>query len=151
MVFGRLLSSTRRTSHFRVDRIQKLKTLNQSFQPPEKFDIHQYLENEFKRQPMIRARLQFIPEAAHIVRSNRLIWESIQENDDGSVTATLVAPDLPWLASMTLSFANWVTVLEPSELRDLVQDWAQATAKLYQVSADRAIPKMSKKKRNRLS
>ena len=130
---------------FRVDRIQKLKTLNKPFQSPEKFDIHQYLENEFKSQPMIRARLQFIPEAAHIVRSNRLIWELVQENDDGSMTATLVAPDLPWLASMTLSFANWVTVLEPPELRDLVQEWAQATAKLYQVSADTAIPKMSKK------
>jgi hypothetical protein len=52
---------------------------------------------------------------------------------------------------MVLSFANMVTVLDPPELQVMVQEWALATAKLYQVSADTAIPKMSKKKRNQLS
>ncbi|HSK87540.1 MAG TPA: YafY family protein, partial [Anaerolineales bacterium] len=42
---------------FRVDRIQKLSVLSQSFQIPENFEIHKYLENEFKEQPVIRARL----------------------------------------------------------------------------------------------
>ncbi len=118
---------------FRVDRIQRLTVTSQSFQVPEDFDIHEYLKNEFKDQPVIRARLRFTPDAAHIVRSNRLTWESLKENADGSMTATLTAPDLPWLASMTLSFANWVTVLEPPELREMVQDWARATLELYLV------------------
>lgn len=117
---------------FRVDRIQKLTVLRQSFQMPEEFDIYQYLENEFKDQPLIRARLQFIPEAVHIVTSNHLIWESIQEGPDGSTVVTLTAPDLHWLASMTLSFANLVTVLEPPELRNMVREWAQATIDQYQ-------------------
>ncbi|MGZ9223504.1 MAG: helix-turn-helix transcriptional regulator [Anaerolineales bacterium] len=116
---------------FRVDRIQKLSVLNQTFQIPESFEVHQYLENEFKAQPLIRARLRFIQEAAHVVTSNRIIWESITENPDGSYVVTLTAPDLPWLASMTLSFANLVTVLEPPGLRDMVREWAQATANLY--------------------
>jgi len=116
---------------FRVDRIQKLSVLSQSFQIPENFDIHKYLENEFKEQPVVRARLQFAPQASYIAASNRVIWESIQENPDGSTDVTLAAPDLPWLASMTLSFANLVTVLEPPELREMVRDWAQATANLY--------------------
>jgi len=118
---------------FRVDRIQKLSVLNQPFQIPDDFDAHTYLENEFKDQPLIRARLQFIPEAAHIVLSNRNIWESIKESPDGSLVVTLSAPDLPWLASMTLSFANWATVLEPSELREMVREWARATVDLYEV------------------
>ncbi len=130
---------------FRVDRIQKLKTLSQSFQLPENFDIRQYLENEFKNQPMVRARLRFIPEAAHIVKSNRQLWKAITENKDGSIIATLTAPDLNWLASMTLSFANWVTVLEPPELREMVRAWAEATAKLYQSSGGQTIFKMIKK------
>ena len=67
-----------------------------------------------------------------MVMSNRILWESIEENPDGSIVVTLNAPDLPWLASMTLSFANWVTVLEPFELRELVRTWAEATANLYQ-------------------
>jgi predicted DNA-binding transcriptional regulator YafY len=33
---------------FRVDRMQKLSVLNQTFQIPENFEVHQYLENEFK-------------------------------------------------------------------------------------------------------
>jgi len=119
---------------FRVDRIQKLSVLDQAFKIPENFDIHKYLANEFKEQPVVRARLRFISEAAYIAASNRVIWESIQENPDGSMDVTLTAPDLPWLASMTLGFANWVTVLDPPELRSMVREWAQATANLYQSS-----------------
>ncbi len=117
---------------FRVDRIQKLSILDQTFQRSQDFNIHNYLENECRDQPSVRARLKFVPEAAHMVMSNRIIWELIEENPDGSMVVTLNAPDLPWLASMTLSFANWVTVLEPCELREMVRTWAQATANLYQ-------------------
>ena len=117
---------------FRVDRIQKLSILDQTFQRSQDFNIHNYLENEFREQPSVRARLKFVPEATHIVMSNRIIWESIEENPDGSTVVTLAAPDLPWLASMTLSFANWVTVIEPFELREMVRTGAEATANLYQ-------------------
>jgi predicted DNA-binding transcriptional regulator YafY len=117
---------------FRVDRIQELTVLSQPFQMLKDFDIHKYLENELKDQSTIRARLKFIPGAAHIVTSNRPIWESIQEESDGSMVVTLTAPDLPWLASMTLSFANLVTVLGPPELRNMIREWAQATIDLYQ-------------------
>jgi predicted DNA-binding transcriptional regulator YafY len=120
---------------FRVDRIQQLSVLSQTFQMPESFEVHRYLENEFKEQSLIRARLRFIAEAAHVVTSNRIIWESMMENPDGSFIVTLTAPDLPWLASMTLSFAHWVTVLEPPELREMVQQWAQAITRLYEVEA----------------
>ena len=116
---------------FRVDRIERLTLLTQSFEMPEVFDVHQYLECEFKDQPSIRARLQFIPEAAHIVKSNLMMWESVTENPDGKMEVTLTSPDLPFLASMTLSFAHWATVLEPPELREMVQEWAQKTANQY--------------------
>ena len=128
---------------FRVDRIQKMSVLSQSFQIPENFDIHKYLENEFRDQPAIRARLQFAPEASYIAASNRVIWESMQENPDGSTDVTLTAPNLHWLASMTLSFANLVTVLEPPELREMIREWAQATANLYQPQ-ERVMRKRSK-------
>lgn len=116
---------------FRVDRIRKFKHIDQPFQIPEDFNIHTYLEKEFKDQPVIRARLRFMPEAANIATGNRLVWESVQENPDGTCDVTLTAPDLSWLASMTLGFANWVTVLEPPELCQLVRDWAQSIAGRY--------------------
>lgn len=122
---------------FRVDRIKKLTILNQTFQMPDDFDIHSYLEDEFKGRPVVRARLKFAVEASHIAAGNRMIWESMKENPDGSTDVTLTTPDLPWPASMTLGFANWVTVLDPPELRETIREWAQATANLYQVPQDK--------------
>lgn len=116
---------------FRVDRIQKLSVLEKSFEGPADFNIHAYLENEFKNQPSIRAKLRFIPEAAHMVKANPSMWETVTENSDGSMDVTLTAPDLPWLASMALSFAHWTRVLEPQELQVMIREWAQATADLY--------------------
>ena len=116
---------------FRVDRIQNLELSSQTFQMPDGFDIHAYLESEFADQPVVRAKLRFKPEGAHIATSNRSIWESLEENPDGSVDVILSAPDLPWLASMTISFANLVTVLEPPELRAMVREWARAVAEQY--------------------
>jgi predicted DNA-binding transcriptional regulator YafY len=116
---------------FRVDRIQKLTVLTKSFEIPDNFNIHKYLENEFKEQPIIRAHLRFAPQASYIAASNRVIWESMKENPDGSTDVTLTAPDLPWLTSMTLGFANWVTVLDPPKLREMVREWAQAIAAQY--------------------
>jgi len=122
---------------FRVDRIQKLTVLSQIFEMPKNFDIHKYLENEFKDQPVVRARLRFIAKAAHIAIANKAIWESFEENSDGTIDVTMTAPDLPWLASTALSFANLVTVLEPPELREMVRTWAQAIVNLYEIEQSR--------------
>jgi predicted DNA-binding transcriptional regulator YafY len=117
---------------FRVDRIQSLEPLGQTFQMPDDFDIHAYLESEFANQPVVHAKLRFTAQGAHIATRERSIWDSLIENPDGSVDVVLSAPDLPWLASMTISFATLVTVLEPPELREKVREWAQAVAEQYQ-------------------
>ncbi len=117
-----------------MDRIQSLELLSQTFQTPDDFDIHAYLASEFAEQPVVRAKLRFTPEGAHIAKSNISGWESLHENPDGSVDVILSAPDLPWLASMTLSFASLVTVLEPPELREMVRDWARSVVILYDTS-----------------
>jgi predicted DNA-binding transcriptional regulator YafY len=124
---------------FRVDRIRQLELLSQPFQMPEDFDVHAYLDAMFADQPQIRARLRFTPEAAHIARSNLTGWESCQENPDGSVDVVMVASDLNWLGSLVLSFATWVTVLDPPELRVLAREWALATASLYEDSPQESL------------
>jgi predicted DNA-binding transcriptional regulator YafY len=116
---------------FRVDRIQSLELLNQTFPPPDDFDVHAYLDREFANQPAIHAKLRFRAEGAYLAKGNIVPWESLEENPDGSVDVVLSAPDLTWLASMTISFANWVTVLDPPELRDMVRDWARSVVELY--------------------
>jgi predicted DNA-binding transcriptional regulator YafY len=117
---------------FRVDRIQSLELLSQTFQIPDDFDIHAYLDSEFADQPVVRAKLRFKAEGASIARSNVAGWDSLEENPDGSVDVVLSAPDLTWLASMTISFANLVTVLEPPELREMVREWARSVVELYE-------------------
>jgi len=117
---------------FRVDRIQNLETLSQTFQPPDDFDIHAYLEDEFADQPVVKAKLRFTAEGASIARSNVAGWDSLEENPDGSVDVVLSAPDLIWLASMTMSFAKLVTVLEPPELREMVREWARSVVEFYE-------------------
>ena len=116
---------------FRVDRIQSLELLSETFQMPDDFDIHAYLEGEFAGQPVVHATLRFTPQGAHIAKSNISGWESLEENPDGSVDVILSAPDLTWLASMTLSFSTLVTVLDPPELRNMVRDWARSVLEQY--------------------
>jgi len=116
---------------FRVDRIRELELLNQEFQVNDDFDVHAYLDAEFKDQPVVRARLRFAPEAAYLAAANLPGRESLHENPDGSLEAILSAPDLSWMASLVLSFANLVTVLDPPELRALVREWALAAAAQY--------------------
>lgn len=116
---------------FRLDRVVSLVLSDAAFQLPADFDVHAYLARSYQDQPLVRARLRFAPHAAHLV--NGLPgYETSQELPDGGLEVQIAAPDLPWLASLVLSFTTWATVLEPPELRDMVRDWAQATADQYQ-------------------
>jgi predicted DNA-binding transcriptional regulator YafY len=117
---------------FRVDRIAELALSGQVFQIPDDFDIQGYLAAEMQDQPKVQARLRFAPQAANVARANRSYWATLDEGPDGSVEVTFLAPDLVWAASSALAYGPLVTVLEPSELRQMVSEWAQAIAGLYQ-------------------
>lgn len=117
---------------FRVDRIEELVLSAQVFQLPPDFDVHAYLAAEFRDQPHLAARIRFAPEITHIALANRSSWESLQEQPDGAVVVTFQAPDLNWAASSVLAYGPFVTVLEPPELRQMVQEWAQSIVSSYQ-------------------
>jgi len=53
------------------------------------------------------------------------MWQSFEEQADGSVMVTVTLPDLQWAASMALGFGPILTVLEPDELRQRVSEWAK--------------------------
>lgn len=116
---------------FRVDRIRNLALTENAFVHLKDFGLQHYLDSAFADQPVVRARLRFVPEAAHMAAQNLWGLESVETLPDGSVDIVLGAPDMVWLASMALSFASWVTVLDPPELRDMVRDWARAVVALY--------------------
>jgi predicted DNA-binding transcriptional regulator YafY len=116
---------------FRIDRIQELSLLSEVFQAPADFDAREFMLQDALGQPQIRARIKFAKEVAHVALTNRAFWDGFEEQPDGSVIGTVSAPDLNWAASNILAYGPLVEVLDPPELRQLLRDWAQATANLY--------------------
>jgi len=116
---------------FRLDRIQELTVLEQTFRAPDSFDARAYMEETTRGLPQLQARLRFAPAAVQAARSNRFNWSEFSEQADGSLLVTLPAPDLNWAASTILAYGPVVEVLDPPELRQLVQAWARALVELY--------------------
>jgi predicted DNA-binding transcriptional regulator YafY len=116
---------------FRVDRIQELTLLRDTYEVPDDFDIHQYLAQETWFPPQIRVRMRFTPEAALTALDRRAFWEEMEEQEDGSVVVTFDATDLEWAARTVLWYGPHVTVLQPEELRRQVGDWALAVSSRY--------------------
>jgi predicted DNA-binding transcriptional regulator YafY len=110
---------------FRVDRIQELALLNETFEMPGDFDLHAHLAAGFPGRPEVRMLLRFAPEAKGIALHNLAVWETVDERPDGSVVVALSVPDPTWGASTALSFGPLVTVLEPEAVRDMVAEWAR--------------------------
>jgi predicted DNA-binding transcriptional regulator YafY len=121
---------------FRIDRIQELNVLNEPFQAPVDFNAREFMEQAVQGQAQMQARLGFAKEAAHLARTNRALWDAVEELADGSVVVTFSAPDLNWAASTVLAYGPLVEVLGPPELRHLVRDWAQTVAGLYNMKGE---------------
>ncbi len=116
---------------FRLDRIVELTLLDQTFQMRADFDIHEQLNKEFQPPSQVQVRMRFAPEGALIALDNRMVWDTLEEQRDGSIVVTFTSPDLTWAAPMVLSFGPIVSVLEPEELRKMVLEWAEAVTKQY--------------------
>jgi len=116
---------------FRVDRISEITLLDTTFASPPDFDLHAHLKNEMQSQTLITARLRFVAEFAHIVAGNHSYWEKVETKPDGAVEVTFLSPTLEWAASTTLAYGPAVEVLEPPELRAMIAEWIEATARKY--------------------
>jgi predicted DNA-binding transcriptional regulator YafY len=117
---------------FRVDRIIDVTLLDATFTPSSDFVLQDYLKNEMQsQQPQVMARLRFAPEFANLLAGNYSYWAAVETKPDGSVETTFASPSLEWAASTTLAYGPAVEVLEPLELRMMVAEWAEATARKY--------------------
>lgn len=119
---------------FRVDRVSELALTSQVFSIPPDFDIQQYMLQEWQESPQLQVRLRFAPQFAALAQYLRGYWETFAEQADGAVEVTFSAPEVNAAASTVLAYGPAVTVIEPPAVRQLVREWAQATAKLYNLS-----------------
>ncbi|MBL8061531.1 MAG: YafY family transcriptional regulator [Anaerolineales bacterium] len=116
---------------FRVDRISEVALLDIPFTKSPDFDLQEYIKNEMQAQPQVTARLRFDPASANIVAGNHSYWGTVEPQADGSVDVTFPYPTLEWAASTALAYGPAVEVLEPQELRIMVAEWLEATARKY--------------------
>lgn len=116
---------------FRVDRIQALTLLDQTFNVPAEFDIHAYLEEEAAARPGFPVTMRFAAQVAAMAREYAIGWDAVEEQPDGTLIVTMQAPDVMWAVSNALAYGPAVTVLEPDDVRRTVQEWAQAVVELY--------------------
>ncbi len=121
---------------FRVDRIHQVELLETGFARPADFDARPYVTPE-PQGAVVHVRLRFAPAVAHLALNNRLAWETVETQPDGSVRVALSLPDLIWATSFTLSYGPAVTVEEPEALRQLVAEWARAVAQRYADEAEK--------------
>jgi len=123
---------------FRVDRVVELTLLDKTFQVPADFNIQEHLALDFQNQPQVQVKLRFMAQAAHLALDNRAMWQTCEEQPDGAVVVSVTLPDLQWAASMALSYGPIVTVIEPKELRGLVNEWARAVVEQYDPAGRRS-------------
>ena len=116
---------------FRVDRIAELTLLDETFTVREDFDIQAYLDSEPHTQHSIHVRLRFAPEGALMALDDSAMWKTLDEQPDGSVIVTLATPSLGAAARIVMGYAPYGFVLEPDELRTLVNERARTIVAQY--------------------
>jgi predicted DNA-binding transcriptional regulator YafY len=116
---------------FRVDRIQDLTLLRDTYEVPHDFDIHEHLAQETWFPPQTRVRMRFTPQGALEALDERAHWDTMEEQPDGSLVVTFGAAELEWAARVALWYGPDVEVLEPQELRQRLHQWARAVSSLY--------------------
>lgn len=113
---------------FRLDRLDDVEILDQSFTEPPDFDLEAYLAADSFFRPAVYAKLRFEASAASVALDNRAFWESIEEQPDGAMIVTFATADLEAAAGLVLRIGYPGEIVEPEELRELVRIQAKALA-----------------------
>ncbi|WP_020208178.1 helix-turn-helix transcriptional regulator [Gilvimarinus chinensis] len=116
---------------FRVDRIEAVKTLPETFVRPADFDADEHFNpNALDADPFVVV-LFFPPSHALIAKDHPCCWDSLMEHDDGAVTVTFKSADLSMAACRVMGFLPGARLESPPELITLVRDKARAIAASY--------------------
>jgi predicted DNA-binding transcriptional regulator YafY len=119
--------------HFRVDRVQHLEALAETFPVRADFSLKQHLEARPDREEREPARIWLSNRA--IERARAESWATLIEElrRDGGAEFTLFTFSLPWLARWLLAFGAEAEALEPVKLRELVCEQAESVLERYRV------------------
>lgn len=118
---------------FKLNRIKELKTLDECFIRPEKFDVNEYLGRAWsmKREGRLyNVKLKFLPKVAHDVAEVQ--WHNTQKvtfEENGSAIIEFRVDGLNEITWWILSYGDRVQVLAPRILRQRIIEIAQKVVK----------------------
>lgn len=117
--------------HFRVDRVQHLEMLAETFPARPEFSLAKHLEEQMARTDTVPARVWFSDTAQARARKESYATLVEQRRRDGGAEFSLYTYSLEWLARWVLSFGAEAEALEPLELREKVRSAAEAVRRRY--------------------
>jgi predicted DNA-binding transcriptional regulator YafY len=111
---------------FRVDRIRELKLLGTSFERKPDFNAKDHLEMIFQHEVggvPVPVQIWFDAKTAPYIRERR--WhptQELHEHEDGAVTLQMVVRGMNDLKRWVLGYGGGAVVLEPEELKKMVEE-----------------------------
>jgi predicted DNA-binding transcriptional regulator YafY len=121
---------------FRVDRIQQVTPLEDSFAIPAGFSAREYLERTMRFEPNHAVVVRLDASVAFKVRERHGHWMEITDQADGSITARFGVASLDWTTGWVLSYGSLAKVLEPPELIARVCEAAKGALARYDTPVD---------------
>ena len=113
---------------FRSDRIESLALLSEQFGPHDDFSLAAFLARREEEVERVTGVIKTDPVAAERVRKEAPFRLLSEERDESSVSFRIEGDKWNWYAGWLLSFGERLSVQEPNELRELLQQIARATA-----------------------
>ena len=123
---------------YRTTRFQSLRMLEEDASIPADFDLQAYFGKAwavYRGDRTYQVELRFQPDAAGIVTETR--WHATQKakkHEDGSVTLHFEVDGLQEISNWVVGWSQWVKVLSPPELRDIVAEQHLKAYQQYQAS-----------------
>lgn len=120
---------------FVLDRIRLLHVTNDSFIPPDDFDLESYMKDSFGviRTDPERVVIRFDPSLERFLKEN--IWHPSQvfaKDETGAVILTMEVGGLSDVMSWVLGFGRQAEVLEPKHLRNAVVEEVRTITGKYE-------------------
>jgi predicted DNA-binding transcriptional regulator YafY len=118
--------------NFRLDHIQNMFVLSKSFEPPEGFDLEEYLEERGRGSQNRRIRLRFAKTAYRWARRDVPAQIEDERETDDHVEITFDFENLDYVAEWLMRYGTDVEVLAPDDLQAAVREKARAVAAQYE-------------------
>ncbi len=113
--------------HFRMDRIESVVVLNQTFAPRPEFSLIEHMQKVAIDEGTVEVCIRFAKGALERVRRESYLKITQEDATEHGADIVLRTYSLDWLAPWLLSFAGEAEALEPEQLRRRVRDLAEQT------------------------